>query len=430
MTTQFFEKNKKKGLLAFLLLFFNRGKGVGPLLLMVGLLAFIFILPATTFMHVPFLDRVAQALGLRSDLGGGEMRVRGGLSDSMQEGRNSKPLTDPGALFGSGGALAYYGKSTVGLVKGEGADAAKGESRQYSEIEKAGKSIGGVPTPEDADKMRDGVPLSEGELINGLMNEAYAEGMPGGGMGAFGPGLAGGPGAISRSGARAATRGDDAMASALSQTNVPAVGSSRVKGAAGGKLAWRNKRGMNSRMSGAVGGIANSNRSTAMYRLAETRAYSVAAAPPPGKCDPNNCPNEYASTASGATFDGGKPKGEIIGAPELGDPSVPSVPSEGEIGSLIDEAEQLEQDAIKCEEANDTYGPQLDRKMDEIQKLSNQLNSMDCGGGGCSASKARACQRVGDQMRVKCNEYNVIANQWANACPLTQGQSSQMNCSQ
>jgi hypothetical protein len=336
----------------------------------------------------------------------------------MQEGRGRKPLADPGALFGSGGASAYYGKSSVGLVKVGMIDAAKGESRQFSDIEKAGKSIGGVLTPEDADKMKEGVQLSEGELINGLMNEAYAEVMPGAG-----------PRAISRSGARAAGR-DETMAVALSQTNVPVVAASRPTGPAPGKLAWRKFHAMDARMSGAVGSMVNSNRSTAMYRLAETRAYSVAAAPPPGKCDPNSCPNEYASTASGATFDGGKPKGEILGAPEIEDPSVPSVPSDGEIGSLIDEAEQLEQDAVKCEEANNTYGPQLDRKMDEIQKLSEQLVAMECDSGDCGPEKARACQAVGNQMRAKCQEYNAIADRWANACPLTQGQSSQMNCNQ
>ena len=115
---------------------------------------------------------------------------------------------------------------------------------------------------------------------------------------------------------------------------------------------------LSARVSGAVGDARGSGRKTAMYQLAEGRAYSIAAAPPPGKCDPGGgCPGEYAKNISGSVFDGNATRGGILSAEALGDPPTPNIPSNGTIGTLIDEANKVEEDAIKCEEANEKYGP-------------------------------------------------------------------------
>jgi len=73
-------------------------------------------------------------------------------------------------------------------------------------------------------------------------------------------------------------------------------------------------------------------------------------------------------------FDGGDLGGEILSAPEFGDPGV-NIPDQSEIDSLIDEANQMEEDAKKCEEAEDTYGSQERTHMEEIQRLSARLKA-------------------------------------------------------
>ena len=106
------------------------------------------------------------------------------------------------------------------------------------------------------------------------------------------------------------------------------------------------------------------------------------------------------------------------------------MPDQSSIDTLVQQAQQSEQDAKKCEAAEEQYGPQERQHMEAIQNYSNQLNAMDCGSGGCSKSKYQACMAVGDKMRGECNQYNSVAALKAQACPLMDGKSSQMDCSQ
>lgn len=434
--SDFLNRNKKKGSLAALLLFLQRGKGVGPLLALVALLSFIFIAPASFVLGIPFVGPFVEKLGLRSALGGGQPN-QAQLEEALRLARARRDgLAAPGALFGRDG-VGQYGRSTVDFVKGREGDKAK----TYDENAGEARTIDGVVRPEDAKKMEEGVELKEGELANGLLNPAYADGVglggtkgdPGEGPKAdFGKlsGFGGGSGNSGGFSGRPFDPTANLVGDSLAKNAVPKVASSRNLGGAGGKLSQREFRRMNAQVSGAVGNARGSGRSTALYQLAEGRAYSIAAAPPPGKCDPNSCPNEYARNISGAVFDGSKPRGGIISSPELGDPATPNVPNEGEIGGMIDEAEQIEKDAEACERANEVYGPQMDASNRRTQELSDRLNSMNCNGGGCSKSKAKKCQAVGDQMRAECRNSNQISQNWANACPLTNGNFSRMNCNQ
>ncbi len=427
--SQFLRRNRKKGLLAFLLMFFSRGKGVGPLIVMLALLSFVFIAPSGYLMNIPFVSKIAAKLGLRSALGGGEMDTRA-LRDILRKARERrKRLSAPGALFGRGrGATALYGKSTMDLVRGK--DLKRGGARTYDAVGRGkGRSIDGVLTPEESRKREQGVALQNGELLNGLMSGAYAEEIMGGNFEEISHGAADGGGKM-LSGARVDDPGAMLVKSRLSRAAVPRVGRSLPRSAKAGKLSARRFRGISAAVSGSLGSMRTGGRNTVMYQLAEGEAYSLAGAPPPGKCDPNDCPSEYAKNISAVPFDGAKPYGGILSSEEMGDPAVPRVPSQAEIDSMINEAEQLERDAIACERANETWGPQMDASSARLQGYADRLNAMGCDSSSCSRSKARRCKAVGDQMKSECGVQNTISQSWANDCPLTEGKFDSMNCSQ
>ncbi|MFH1724298.1 MAG: hypothetical protein ABII00_06715 [Elusimicrobiota bacterium] len=431
--SEFLQRNKKKGAMSLVLLFFKRGKGIGPILLVVGLLSLVFVAPRGFLMNIPWASRVASKLGLERFLGGGKGARFDKLSQALRDERERRRLQGEAGWFGRGGADSLGGGSTVDYVKG-GKSIERGDSRRYYDgvSKDAGESIDGVLRPEDSKKLEEGLPLTDGEMESGLMKSAFA-GMFADGKGAGDPafadrmGLRGGGGSVS--GARAAGADEGMVRSALDGSGVPLVGRARPKGVAGGKLGWKKFRKINARMSRALATPKSAGRGTVMYQLAEGRAYSIAAAPPPGNCDPGNCPAEYASIASGAVFDGGSPNDDILSSSEFGDPGV-QVPGQGEVNTLIEEAEQMEEDAKKCEQAEEEYGPQERRKMAEIQDLANQLNGMGCGGGGCSRSLYSRCMAVGGRMRAKCHEYNQVAQKKAQACPLMNGEYSRMDCNQ
>lgn len=433
--SDFLKRNKKKGSLALLLLFFQRGKGLGPLLALLLLLSFVFIAPSSVFTHAPWLEAMAKRIGLRSGLGSGaDSSELAGFADGVSAGRPSmRGLGLLGGIFGLGrGGVNQYGKSTVDMVKA-GKDLAsrangEAEDKYYDGVGKgAGKTVDGVLRPEDSKKLEGGVSLSEDEMQNGLLAEAFAGQVQGGeGMEALSElrnRNGGGSGALL---ARASDGKADLMKGAFGSARL--LGGTLNPKGSGGKMS--NLRGGGPRLARGNSSLAKGAGSqTVMYQLAEGKAYSVAAAPPPGHCDPGGCPAEFASNAGGVVFDGGRMKGDILSSEEFGDPGI-SVPDQGQIDTLIDQANQAEQDAKKCEEAEETYGATERQKLEDIQNLSDRLNSMNCASGGCSKSKYRACMAVGNQMRAKCHEYNAVASQKAAACPLMEGKFQAMDCSQ
>ena len=430
--SDFLKRNKKKGSLALLLLFFQRGKGLGPLLALLLLLSFVFIAPSSIFTHAPWLEAMAKRLGLRSDLGSGaDSYGLAGFSDGVGGRPSGKGLGLLGGIFGLGrGGVNQYGKSTVDMVKA-GKDLASrangdGDDKYYDGVGKgAGKSVDGVLRPEDSKKMEGGVALSEDEMQNGLLAEAFAGQVQGAdSLGELRERM--GAGASGAMLARASDSKADLMKGAFGSARL--LGGTLNPKGNGGKMS--NLRGGGPRLArGSASMAKGAGSQTVMYQLAEGKAYSVAAAPPPGHCDPGGCPAEFASNTGGAVFDGGRLKGDIISAEEFGDPGI-SVPDQGQIDTLIAQANQAEQDAKKCEEAEETYGATERQKLQDIQDLSDRLNSMNCASGGCSKSKYRACMAVGNQMRAKCHEYNAVASQKAAACPLMEGKFSAMDCSQ
>ncbi|MFA6029549.1 MAG: hypothetical protein WC969_06835 [Elusimicrobiota bacterium] len=445
--SEFLERNKKKGWLALLLLLLGRGKGIGPLIAMLCILSALFVAPAGMLSNVPWLSRALSHVGLGGLLGQKEYSFDG-LDDALRSARNARNIgMTTSASRSGGGGSEYYGKSTVGLVQGgkelvDGRMAGK-DGLGESVAKNGGRSVSGVLTPDDAKKRADGVSVDEDEMRNGLLKNAFA-GMTGGAEGLNPAALAGLDSSALAGGAstlagRNGLSGKNGLGSgradsgnlaknALASARVPVVGGGlAVKGAAGDKVAWSRLKGLKTSLRG-VNTAVPVNKGTVMYQLAEGRAYSIAAAPPPGYCNPGPCPNEYASNTSGAVFDGKKPGGNIMTAEEAGDPGVPVTPDDGQIASLIDEADQMEEDAKKCEAAERDYGPQERQVMKQIQATSDRINST-CQGGGCK-SNAGTCRALANQIRSQCGQYNSIAQKKANACPLMNGQYTQMNCNQ
>jgi hypothetical protein len=384
---------------------------------------------------------MGKRLGLRSELGSGEDTSQlAAFSDALRRAPGSeRGMGLVSSLFGLGrGGQSNYGKNTVDMVKGGKGLAGnmEGGEKMYDGVANgAGKTVGGVLRPEDSKKFENGVSLSDEEMQGGLAQEGFGEGVQGG-MGAEGlaelrerlGANAGGSGAAKNYfQARATDKNSDLMRNAFGNSRLPSMSISLAGGS--GKLG--SMKGQQLRATSKAGGALASHAGTGsvMYQLAEGKAYSVAAAPPPGNCDPGSCPGEFARNASGAVFDGGRVNGNILSSEEFGDPGV-QVPDQGSIDTAIQQANKAEEDAKKCEQAEETYGGQERAKMEEIQALSNQLNNMNCASGGCSKSKYKACMAVGDQMRVKCNEYNSVASQKAAACPLMEGKFQAMDCSQ
>ena len=424
---RFLERNKRKGALAAALLLLKKGKGVVPIAAMAAVMAVIFVVPSGLHEKVPFLGTFAEKLGLRAPASSG-IPNHEKIQEALDAARRNRPDFELAKLR-SGLPPSQYGRSTVDFVK---KDALPDKPSASPDIAKgSGKSVEGVLRPEDSKKMESGVPLANEELGSGLMNKALsdtvsnAEAAFSDKMGLKDGGSSSGGGSYSQG--KADDKGANMVAAALDGTNVPKVGTG--SGMAPGKLGWATPK-SNARIGRAVGASGKSGgKNTVMYQLAEGRAYSIAAAPPPGYCNPGPCPGEYASNAGGAPFDGNRAKGAIVTSTEFGDNPAAVTPDMGAIGGLSEEAMQLEKDAKACEQAHAKYAPQEEQKMAEIQALSDQLNDMDCGGGDCGGNASK-CKKVGDQIEEKCREYNAIQQQHASACPLMNGKFTAMDCDQ
>ncbi|HBL17292.1 MAG: hypothetical protein A2X36_14065 [Elusimicrobia bacterium GWA2_69_24] len=475
--SQFLQRNKRKGALAALLLMLRRGKGLAALLMMILMLSSVFIVPSGFFMGIPWVAKAVNMLGLAAlfaDSGNGGFSE---FAEALRNARSSRNLMPTGAYRSRSGGM-NLSQSGMDLVRGELRD---GQAKTYDGVAKdAGASVDGVLRPEDSKKMHEGVALSEGELADGLLKSAMAGtfaqgGGPGGGVFSDRMGLRGGSGAsgsmslattggvgntsgVSKSGGarggagagRAVTR-DTRLASSVFRGG--ARGQSYLSGVNGGQLGKMVPGGTSYQR--AYGGGASAAADSCFTGApaigpAQQKAYVTGghrAQGTPTSADANgetfnslaagcvlgevaspptcisDCPGEFASGVSGAIYDGNKVDEGMIASPNE---PVPVTPDMTEVGGLLDQANQMEEDAKKCEEAEATYGPQERQLMSDIQELSSEA-SATCGGGGCEDNED-ACRSLCNQMTSKCNEYNTVAAQKAAACPLSNGQFEAMDC--
>jgi hypothetical protein len=338
-----------------------------------------------------------------------------------------------GAFFGRQGAAANGSvPNSLDMVQGHRSDLdGAGAGGKGAGGLASNQTVRGVVDPDEAkaDKDGQGVALSDGDLggeREGFVKSAFAGGFANGLLGGAGSGdaaLSGGAyagrGFFNGSGGAAGTRSVDLARSGLDGLQAAAVPRSKIQGAAQGRLSAMRSHAVEARgMRGAAAAGLGGNR--AFYQLAEGRGRAAIATTP--NCTAPGCPGEFATSNTGAIYDGnsvGPTNTGILTAPEVDGIQSPNIPDTSLAQGYEDQANQMDADAKKCQELDQQYGPQENALNAQMTEISDQFKSADCGGGGCSKSKARHCQALGDQLKSKCNEYMNVRCEHSHACPLT-----------
>lgn len=452
----FLDKNKKKSALAALLLFIRTRKTVIALLLLVALASFLFVSPSNLLLHFPGGDRAAAGLAWiagkvgvdtsKWGLAGGK-RDYGDLLAAFRSARDGGGKAGWSAFMGGGNAAdapRIGGASgSLGFVKGNAKDLEASDGNGAN-LPKSG-AVDGVLNPDDAKNRGEGegVALNEGDVSGereGLVKSAFAGGF-GNGMsnsGASGEGaLSGGAFANSNffgngsgfGGGKGATTGKlgDVVKGGLEGIKGQTGKGVQIKGAAKGQLSKANASRIAARTSKGLVGTHTISGQRAFVQLAAGRGRAAISVAP--NCTPGSgCPGEFAATNTGAVYDGNTISGDrtdILTAPEIDGISSPNLPDSGMADDYIRDAEKMDADAKKCRELDDKYGPQELAFDKQQETLSKKFDSMGCGQGGCSKSKAKACQAMGDQMKSLCRASMTVRCKHIHECPLT----AKNNCS-
>lgn len=445
----FLDKNKKKGALAALLLFIRGRKTVTALLLLVALASFLFVSPSNILLSFPGGARLAAGVAWIAGKAGidtskwglaGGKRDYGDLVAAFNAAKNGGGKAGWAAFMRGGGDAADAARiggaiGSLNFVKGNAKDL-ESTVGSGAKLPKPG-AVSGVLNPDDAKNRGEGegVALSEGEMSGeraGLVKSAFSGGFgsgfgSGSGSGAGGDGnLSGGAfaGAGFFGGGKGAAGGklSDMVKGQLTGIKAESGKGTQIKGAAKGQLSASKAAMINARTAKGRVGTHTISGQRAFVQLASGRGKAAISVAP--NCTPGSgCPGEFAATTTGAVYDGNSSTGDridILTVPEIdGAATTPNLPDSGMADDYIREAEKMNADAQKCRELDDLYGPQ-EREFDKRQEaLSNQFDAMGCGQGGCSKSKARRCQRMGDQMKDLCRQSMTVRCQHIRECPLT-----------
>ncbi len=228
-------------------------------------------------------------------------------------------------------------------------------------------------------------------------------------------------------GTSAGSRPGDNIRGALALTDTGKAPQGRVTGASPGRLSQARAAAMSARVQRGISARSvNSHR--AFAQLADGRGRAAVATTP--NCVPPGCPGEFATTNTGAVYDGNRITGaptDILSAPEI-DGTSPTIPDSSIANGYMANAAQLEADAKKCRDLDEEYAPRENAAMAQMQAESDRFESMGCGSGGCSKSKAKRCKAQGNRIKQACRDYASIRNAHTNACPLTAGKGVEMNC--
>ncbi|MFI5346932.1 MAG: hypothetical protein ACHQ51_11215 [Elusimicrobiota bacterium] len=489
MPPTFLQRNKKKSLLALLLLFLRERK-ILVLLLLVLLLASAVVLGPSSFLTgLPGGARFAAGVAWVAGKFGVDVSKWGlgpaGHDSSYAEllaafraAKAGNGAAGWGSFFGhghgngngngDGGAIP----NSLDMVKASRSDLDGGKSGKGGADGLSNETVQGVIDPADARANKDaqGVALSDADLggeREGLVKSAFAGGFMngllgggsgsgglsglnglGGGNGLVGSGgaggfnAAGGAGAGALSGGAYATRGffkGSGGASGTTSADLARIGlngfttgkapSARVGGPAKGSLSSMRAHAVEATgMQGAASAGLGGNQ--AFFQLAEGRGRAVLAVTP--NCAPPACPGEFQATNTGAIYDGntvGPTNTSILNVPEVDGPNPPNIPDTSIATTYENQAQQMDADAKKCQEADKQYGPQSDALNAKMTSESDQFKAADCGGGGCSKSKRDHCRALGAQLQSTCNQFMQVNCARVHACPLTASQNCQSECS-
>lgn len=459
MKSTFLERNKKKSLLAALLLFLRERKLVVLLLLLVLIASTVFLSPSAWITGLPGGTRLVASVAWVAGKMGADVSQWGLAGDkhsfndlvaafAAAKANSGKGAIGWGAFFGrpsnagagAGGAGAAT-QDSLGFVKGSKSDL---ESASASAKGGSGNGIAAAITPEDskADQDASAVKIDPNEVggeREGWVKNAFAGGFMNGLLG----GGAGGDGAASLSGGAYAGKGffngkggAATESNALAKNGLAGVGpvsvpKSKIQGAGKGMLSATKAHVMDARAAKGAAAASALGGHRAFTQLAEGRGRAALSTTP--NCTPPGCPGEFATTNTGAIYDGNKIEGEntgIITAPQVDGIQSPNIPDTGIAKGYEDQANQMDADAKKCKALDAQYGPTENALNQQMQDISARFRSADCGGGGCSKSKARYCQSLGDQLKATCNQYMNVRCNHTHACPLTANSNCSNECSQ
>lgn len=456
MANKFFDRNKKKSLLGLLLLWIKENRTVSALLLVLALASFLFVAPSAMVLNLPGGTKMVAGIAwLASRMGvdtskwgffanGGARNYDDFLAALRHAKESGSRPAGWGAFFGKnpdGAGAGAGGPGSLDMVKGRRSDLEGGGYPEGKLPE--GKDVAGIMNPEDMKEGENGVSVDD-ELLaqqrGGLVRDANAGGFaPGardllgfaGGAAArgdmsVGAGAYVGKGTFGGSGG-AGSLPDDKIKGALSQMDPISVPRSQMTRGTQGRLSQARAASMSARVQrGIQARSVNSHR--AFAQLADGRGRAAVATTP--NCVPPGCPGEFATANTGAVYDGNRITGagtDVLSAPEV-DGTTPSIPDASVADGYMRDAAQLEADAKKCRELDEQYRDSENAAMARMQAESDRFESMGCGSGGCSKSKAKRCKAQGNRIKAACREYARIRNEHTNACPLTRGKGREMNC--
>ena len=465
----FLDKNKKKSALALLLLFLRARKTMTLLLLMIALASFLFVSPSNFLIRLPGGARLAAGVawiagkvGVDTSQWGlaGGKRDYGDLLAAFRAAKDGGNKAGWNAFMRGGKDGGAPGGSSLDFVKGNAKDL---EGKRGDKLPQPG-SVGGVLNPDDAKNRAEGEGVALDDDASGdgrsMVKTAFAGGFgspsafgnSGFGKGSnFGDGsgaktsasasngsLSGGAFAGSGlfkggKGAVTGTLADIVKGGTSGVASQPGKGT-EIKGAAKGQMSAARAAVIAGRTAKGFAGSKTINGQRAFVQLASGNGRAMISVTPNCTAD-TGCPSEFAVTNTGAVYDGNivnpqLPGGvgtttDILTAPEVGDFNVPNLPDTGIADEYIRQAEQMDADARKCQELDEKYAP-LETAIDKRQEvMSREFDAMGCGQGGCSKSKAKACQKKGEDMKVLCRENMTLRCKHISQCPLT----AKNNCS-
>ncbi len=453
MSTKFFDRNKKKGLLGLVFLWVKENRTFSALLLVVGLASFLFVAPSAMVLNLPGGTKaVAGIAWLASRLGVDTSKwgflARGGsrsYDDFVAQLRAAKESGARPAGWGAFFGKPAAGGSSLDMVKGRKHDL-EGGGYPGGKLPQ-GKDVSGILTPEDSQNADQGVSIDDALLAQqrgGMVREANAGGFAPGAkdlLGFAGRADLGVPGGayagkdMFGGGASAGKRPGESLRSALETTDKINAPRARIQGASPGKLSQARASAMSARVQRGIGTSAINTR-RAFAQLADGRGMAAVATTP--NCVPPGCPGEFATYNTGAIYDGLKVSGgntDILSAPEI-DHATPNVPSSNVADGYMQEGLEMEKDAKKCRDLDVEYRDRENAAMAKMQEESDTFERMGCsrfsGGGGCSKKTADLARRCGEQSKKitsACENYASIRNEHTNKCPLTAGKGQEQNCS-
>jgi hypothetical protein len=323
MAKTFLDRNKKKSALALLLLFLRERK-ILVLLLLLVLVGSALFLPSSWVTSFPGGSRfaagvawVAGKMGVdvsKWGLGGRDKQSYKDLLAAFQAARNNSGGAGGngvgwGAFFAHASGPAGAVPNSLDMVKGSKSDLGPDVVGVGGA---AAGTVAGIVNPDDAKKADDsGVAVTEADMTGarqGMVQEAFAGGFFNGLMGgsrgdaALSGGAFAGRQMFAGSGTPLSSTGGDLARAGLSNLTPVSSPPGKTAAAASGKLSAMQTNALNTRMSkGQAGASALVGGTQAFSQLAVGNARDQMGVQ---YCQPPMCPAEYASTNSGAIYDG------------------------------------------------------------------------------------------------------------------------------